>query len=417
MFVAGLRGRSAVMCAMALLSGALASAQDAEKKPQTAQPGVGITALLDNIDVLVDNYANFVSRKYALTPEQDVYARALIRERAHGFLDKHDEPLRALLDKLFAVRGGTDISPEDLKSWGQRIMPIYEDAKQIIITSNTEFRGVLTEEQLKIHDEDLKLANDTFATTEDQLKRVVSGEMSLEEFRNPNLNRKGKRPNAQTVNPVRPQPQPPVVNTEPVPHTGPESDPAQPRRMTPPDESGGGGHVTQPVGDSKSSSVKTVGRPDAKASRGGGTGYEGEWDKYLREFMEKYQLNPEQRQQAETILTDCKAQAQKIVASHKSQIEALDAKEAEVRKSTDKDKSKTLADLAKDKQKILEPIGKIFDGQLKPRLDRIPTRAQRKAAEEAKPKSPAKPVAKAPAEPAKPAEPPATQPAADGDDE
>lgn len=416
---------------VASLATALAVAQETPKPLESkGNASAGIAALLDNVDVLVDNYANFVSRKYALTPEQDTYARALIRERAHDFLDKHDEKMRTLLDTLFEVRGGKNISQDELKEWGREIMPIYQDAKHIIVTSNNEFRSVLTEEQLKIHDEDLKLANETFSTTEDQLRRVVSGEMTLEEFRNPNLGSKGvkhSKPPTQTVNPVRPV----TPNSDPTaaPSDQPTATPMTPEHVN----AGGDTRVTKPAGENRTPAVKPSGpvRNAGRNAKAGSADFEGEWDKYVREFNETYELNDEQRQQSQTILDDCKTQAQKYVSGNKAQIDAVEAKEAEARKSTDKDKSKTLADLTQQKQKLLEPLTTIFEKQLKPRLEKIPTRAQRKAAEEAKAKPkpgakvPAKPDAKPgtakpdkPGEPAEPTpEPPASQPQGEGEDQ
>src|SRR5690606_1267077 len=52
------------------------------QEPDQPQPH-GYTAVLDNIDLLIDHYTNFLSRKYELTSEQDAYTRHLLRERAH----------------------------------------------------------------------------------------------------------------------------------------------------------------------------------------------------------------------------------------------------------------------------------------------------------------------------------------------
>ncbi|MBU0639344.1 MAG: hypothetical protein KKB50_10810, partial [Planctomycetes bacterium] len=111
----------------------------------------GYNAIIDNIDLLVDNYARFLVRKYDLTEEQDEYTKFLLRERAYQFLDGHEGSLRELVDRLFDVRTGGEITPEELIEWGRQARPIYDEAKKLIIAGNEEWREILTPEQQKTH--------------------------------------------------------------------------------------------------------------------------------------------------------------------------------------------------------------------------------------------------------------------------
>ena len=88
-----------------------------------------------------------------------------------------------------------------------------------------------------------------------------------------------------------------------------------------------------------------------------------EWEKYVRAFADKYTLNDDQRQKAFQVLRGCQERATAYALRHK---------EEHARKDLDE----------RRRAKLMAPIGEIFEKQLKPRLERLPTRAQREAAEE-----------------------------------
>jgi hypothetical protein len=155
-----------------LLAGAIwpAAAQDAEPPPPRPR-----WSSIINLDAMIDNYARLLARKYNLTDEQDAFTQQFLREKCGGFLEKHRTELFDLVDRMFEVRGGADITPQEMIDWGKRARPLFEQARALIVEGNSEWRGILTEEQRKMHDQDLKLMNDGFATTEDQLQRIRPG--------------------------------------------------------------------------------------------------------------------------------------------------------------------------------------------------------------------------------------------------
>ncbi len=392
---------------------ALAQGDD-QDPPQNAY-----TALLDNVDFLVDNYSNFLARKYSLTDQQLEHTGQMLRERSHAFLDKHEDELRTLVARLFEVRAGAEMSPEELREWGTQVAPLYFEAKDLIVKGNEDWRGMLTDEQKTIHDGDLKMMSDSFATTEEQLNRIVDGKMTVDEFRNPRkLAQRNRKPRQQAAV----QNEPGVARSDPsleAPEVvvEPPAVPARPERPqrlgrgAPPMPPGGDanaevsheaggespGQVIRPPGQSGAS---RVGRPDsgdsggrdaARVSRGrtrgsaSGKDWETRWDQYVREFIERYELNDAQQQQAQSILKDCKARGGQLMASKKAEFDAIDARTAELNKSGDKNKSQTLAELSKKRTALRAPLDDIFEKQLKPRLDRLLTRAQRKAGDAKKP--------------------------------
>lgn len=363
----------------ALLASVLGSvlAQDAEP------PRRGYSRFF-NVDAMIDSYARILARKYDLTEEQDVFTQEYLRMKAHEFLDKHQDKLFELMDRLIEVRGGSEIDQQELIGWGKRALPLYEEAKLLIIEGNNEWREILTEEQRQVHDEDLKMMYQSFTRTEDQLHRMVRGQMTVEELR--------RGPRARHAAPNRPDPgadatppgdgmtsgvtgqQPdgtPVVREVPTPIARPDTG----RRARP------RGPVPMSPTPSTSSKLDRSEILRRVAAAKGEAEFESGWEAYVREFIEKYKLTDGQAQRAKLILKDCQEQARQYMQRHKAELEQLDKKKEALTES--KDKLKALTELSQRRAKLLEPIGRIFEKRLKPRLEKLLTRAQRQAAEQA----------------------------------
>jgi len=396
---------------LGLASCALAAAAFAQSDDRDRS--VGYSAIIDNIDLLIDRYADVLARKYDLTEEQDEYTKILLRERSYEFFDQHEDQLRDLVDRLFEVRTGGEMSPDELLRWGQRAQPIYEAAKQIIIDGNNDWREILTSEQKKTHDEDLKLMYQSFETTEDQLSRIISGEMTVEEFRSPQRSRRrSSRPTPADEAAVAPEPE--SDRAQPSPQsTARKLPPGEPR----PEPAAGQSNTRATRSDQRRAAPRAADRRTTRTPGARGSGEarpgaarttrttrkadaaksESQWEKYVREFIEKYQLNDEQSQKATAVLEDCQSQADRYLRGRKAQLEKIDAQMETLKGSKSKDKAKSIAALTEKRKKIMAPIDQIFEQQLKPRLERLPTRAQRQAAKLAA-RKPAtkKPAAKRP---------------------
>lgn len=397
----------------------------------------GYSAIIDNIDLLVDNYARFLARKYDLTEEQDEYTKSLLRERSQQFLDQNEEVLRDAIDRMFEVRSGGDMSPEELIEWGRSVQPVYEQAKKVILEGNNDWREILTPEQKTIHDEDVRLMEESFTTTEDQLTRILSGEMTVEEFRSPQKNSRRSRTSRGAATPRAADPQPATDDGSPeprvskLPPTGNVASPAEsPRRLNPSHRERGPEDADERAAPSTPSAGESgakrttrpepnrrprIDRPGGASKSSAGSDYESKWEKYVQEFIAKYELNDEQTQKANAVLEDCKAQAVRYLSSRKSQFEMIDKQLETLKQSKDKNKSKMTSELTKKRGELMTPIDQIFEKQLKPRLENLPTRAQRRAAEvNAKKKPPAKPEPAA--KPAPPAQDKPEEPETEDDD-
>ena len=106
------------------------------------------------------------------------------------------------------------------------------------------------------------------------------------------------------------------------------------------------------------------------------------WEEYTRRFILRYQLNDEQTQKAWLVCHECQAQARGHLAKIKSRLEKVESRLSELRKKGAEASDNQLSKLEEQRRQLMQPITDIFERQLKPRLEKLPTRAQRKATED-----------------------------------
>jgi hypothetical protein len=95
------------------------------------------------------------------------------------------------------------------------------------------------------------------------------------------------------------------------------------------------------------------------------------WERYVTRFIRDYALNGEQAQTAKRTLKDCQEQRDRYLTSKKDQIDALKDRAAAKERSAE-----AMEALQKEVAGLMERVDAIFNGQLKPRLMKIPTRKQ-----------------------------------------
>ena len=102
------------------------------------------------------------------------------------------------------------------------------------------------------------------------------------------------------------------------------------------------------------------------------------WSKYVADFIERHELNEDQTHKAQAILSDCQAKAEQKTMHLRMRCAPL-LTELDARGELKPDQQRRLDGLLGS---VREAVDKIFTTQLKPRLERLPTRAQKEAAEQ-----------------------------------
>ena len=105
------------------------------------------------------------------------------------------------------------------------------------------------------------------------------------------------------------------------------------------------------------------------------------WEEYTRDFITKYQFNDEQTQKAWSLCRECQDRARDYLRGKRDvflKIEDRTSVLGTARSDIARDEIKRLQER---RESLMQPVEKIFQSELKPRLERLPTRAQRAAAE------------------------------------
>lgn len=107
------------------------------------------------------------------------------------------------------------------------------------------------------------------------------------------------------------------------------------------------------------------------------------WERYVLRFIQDHRLDSDQQAAAWRILQDCQEQANLFLHRRAEDFAEVERELALLREHPE---TATPADLDRTGQRylrLLGPVREIFEQQLKPRLDKLPTRAQRAATQPA----------------------------------
>jgi hypothetical protein len=318
-----------------------------------------------NVQQMIDRACGQIVKRYSLTSEQEEFIRNVMTTRVNAFLDKHEQPIREIFAEVIKYQmSGEPPPPEKVKEWTARVTPMFEEAKADILEGNREFREVLSDDQKKIHDIDLRIMEQNLKDAEKRLDRWREGGFDAEKDM-------GVRPGDKPAAQPQPAQAPP---RQPAPEAAVALRPAPPAPAAPP----------QPTPESPAAAAAGAQTPPTERSAGlsrvvpprslAVDRHADFWELYVRKFIWDYKLDETQSNQALQILTDAKKQANEYLASHSMDYEALRTRLAGAAGDAN-----VMAEVQKQIAELNKPIQVDMFNELKERLDRIPTEAQREA--------------------------------------
>jgi hypothetical protein len=308
-----------------------------------------------------------ISLHYNLDDAQKEKTCKMLTERVSKFLEKHDKELWPLLAEMAPYQFRGDLpQPDVAQRIANRGYHIFEDARQEILRAQDDFRVFLNDEQKQIHDRDLR-----------NLHNQLSGiDRSFSEWKTGKVGRNGPLEQVRLAG-----------NQQLVPKA---SQPANVRLNS----------------------------------------YEGKWERHVKEFIGRFELDESQKGRAQAILQDLKEQASQYSRQNKEHFEEAERTLAEAKAQQPLDLGKV-----EQAQRLSDVLYQPFEdwfSELKNRLEQIPTEKQRqdeaqrqapKAAKRAAPPEPpapketpegeSKPPAKADEPKPAPPSPPAPEPSKD----
>ncbi len=102
-----------------------------------------------------------------------------------------------------------------------------------------------------------------------------------------------------------------------------------------------------------------------------------EWEQFTQEFIDRCALGDEQSQRAWAICRDCQYAADAQIASRRADCDKLSQQEEQLRLKLGAATNAERKAVEDARSALRRPLDEIFEKQLKPRLEKLPTRAQR----------------------------------------
>jgi len=275
-----------------------------------------------DIDAMMAQAAYNIGRRYNLNEEQQRITRDMLTEQVTKFFDTHPEIWPVLRDLTRLQLEGKAPNEEVARRLGEAALPLLLDAQEAILDGNARWREILTPEQKRLHDYDLKDMDKTFSKMLSNFNAMASGKPTKPRL----FPEKREHPNQP------PRPSKPSKNYNP-PNVMPD--------------------VILP-------------REDA-------------WERYVRTFITDYELDNAQSEVCWSILRECKARA----AAYKNTKEKGFRQAAQLLREARSPDNPDIIQRLKIKRwsqmdkELREPLERVFV-DLQTRLDRIPTDAQRR---------------------------------------
>lgn len=288
-----------------------------------------------------DTLMEMVGDRYLLDEGQTASLQNHIMRHSVEIFSRHSDRIMQYASEAIETRAaGEPFTPEQVARWVRLAEPVFQDARRSMNATSREFLEELDPEQRELAERDLEAANRRMRDVDRMSQRWKRGEWDPHDW-------------------------------------GMEEDPIQMQGMPGPDAAAG----------------EAAAGPERRAARGGAESAdmdeppprererlvkqpqdEHPWAQYVRAFIRKYDLNHEQQQRAWLLYRDTRERDEVFDRRHERQMERVRARAGMA------DSERTRAALRGQMDKHRSERERLFE-LLKRRLERLPTRAQRKSAE------------------------------------
>lgn len=288
-----------------------------------------------NLQERLDTLNEMIGDRYDLDDEQRQRATDLMLEMGAEVLGKHSEQILTYATEIIATRAeGEPFTPEQVARWAGLAKPVMEDATRVFQSRVGDFTARLRPEQREIFERDMKADGRRLSDISAMMEKWKRGEWSAEDWGlddDPIQNRTSASAAARDANPsgeasaseAARGARPLGERVEPAPHAESQAD-------------AGAGRARRPA------------EPDDA------------WARFVRRFVQRYALDDEQQQRAWQFY-----------------------REAKQREASVLERVRQPAPASRDARTVRQ-IERVFE-QLRQRLERLPTRAQRRAGDAGKP--------------------------------
>ncbi len=317
----------------------------------------------------LDTVFAVVGDRYLLDESQEAMLQRLVFEQNFKLFRKHSGRIMEYAMEAIQTRvAGQPFEPEQVARWTELAEPVFRDSRRSFETMATQFMDVLDPEQRELVQADIDAANRRMDSLEQMAEGWKRGEWKASDW-------------GLDHDPIQ-NPDGVGLDDEEISATGGQGgakasgeegrlSPAEQARLERRRKAEQQQRESQAEGGAAPASDPEMPPPDAKrdAKTGKGTkaAPDDEWARYVRAFIARYGLNDDQQQKAWLFYQDARKRADTT------------AKRLTRLSSADPDDARAQARLKEAQAQVQRDKDRLFD-RMKARLERLPTRAQRRDA-------------------------------------
>ena len=284
--------------------------------------------------------------RYLLTEDQENrLGQTIVREMVGVFVRHSDRIMEYTMDMINTRAAGEAFTPDQIAKWVKLAEPVVRDATKSMEIGASQIMLDLEPEQRELMQRDLDAAKGRLDRVQELSKRWAKGEWNPADW--------GMEDDPiQVAGEIADAQEKAVAEAEKAAAADADAEHERPRLAERPDR----GRASEP---------QIIIKSDAP---------DDDWARYVKTFIRKYRLNEAQQNRAWTIYRDVKDYGDKVRKRGAKTVERLETERAKTGSAAEK----TAIDLRI--RAAGAPLERVFD-QMKRRLDRLPTRSQRRNAD------------------------------------
>jgi hypothetical protein len=346
------------VAAMLIALVSISAAQSPDEPPprkKTPIPSEGFWPTRKLMERVIDRISDEVANIYDMDEEQKLRTRKTFKEKVIPWADENRGELMTVTNEFYETLFGDEApSPEQVADWAARVLPLVEDFNEVAIKITDDMRDYMTDDQITRLDGEFAAFQTGLSFVQGKLGTWREG---------------GYDPEAEWIGPAKYRNE---ANRERDIARAEAQEAAMRAEMDAARDAAIAARESHDAAIAPGTpppSPRLTTRPATSAA------VTDEWVKYTESFIKRYELDVDQQQLARAALRVRQEERDAYLTRKSADLERV----AEQGKKAKTDEEKKAAREAFEK--LDAPVQRMF-AQLRDKLDRIPTRAQRKAAAE-----------------------------------
>lgn len=314
---------------LALACAAFSQQNRESGRNQAPYPTEGFWPTRLMVDRFLDRLVEDMAERYEFDDLQMEMAREVLKERIPAFMQENRAQIQPLMNEFIEAQLDKEPpTPEAVADWAQRALPVLERVRTTAEDMAGEMREFMTEDQAAKLDGELAAFNTGITLATNKLVIWADGGYDPETEWTPRGEERERRAAEEEA---------------------------------------------RIAAEMEAAELEASGRPQTlSAASKPASRPKDEWELYVDRFIEKYDLTLEQQQAARQTLATLQQQRDQWLRRRAADFDRV----ARALREADDDARKAAAD---EFERLNAPVERLFT-QLKERLDKLPTRAQRQAA-------------------------------------